>query len=120
MKSKIAAFIMAGAVLTTVIVNTFILLYNIDEIIGKLEEAPDDISAISEYSEIFDDFKRRERFLSLTVSHSDLSEITYSFAELIAAAKAEDEESFIITKSRLTESLLYLRRHCMISLDSIF
>ena len=120
MKAKIAAFIMATAVFVTVIANTFILLYNIDAVIEALDGAPDNVFAAQEYCEIFEDFKRRERFLSLTVSHSDLSEITYSFAELIAAAEAEDEESFAITKSRLKESLLYLRRLCKISFDSIF
>ena len=120
MKVKITAFVMAITVLIAVLLNTFLLLYNIDELIRKVSALPTDTSADSDYRDVYEDFKKRERFISLTVSHDDLTDIRNDFAEIIGAAEADDEESLIIAKSRLGESLLHLRRLCGISLDSIF
>ena len=120
MKAKIAATVMAITVIIAVFLNTFLLLYNIDEIIRRVDAATTDIDGADVYVEIYNDFKKREKFISLPVSHDDLTDIRNDFAEILGAAEAEDEESLIIAKSRLGESLLHLRRLCGISFDSIF
>jgi energy-coupling factor transporter ATP-binding protein EcfA2 len=76
--------------------------------------------ATEEYSEIYENYKSRMHFISLSVSHEDLSELEEAFSELIGAAKSEDETAITIAKSRLTDRLGHIKRLCGINIDSIF
>ncbi len=71
------------------------------------------------YEAVEEKFKKHERYISLTVSHDDLTNIEEAFAELIGAANANDEVRVITIKSRLKDSLLHLGRLSGINLDSI-
>ena len=120
MKIKIAAVILALTVFCAVTANSLIISRSIDEIYEDISGAPDTPSATEVYLGIYEDFNRREKYISLTVSHEELGNIRNCFAEIIGACRARNEEDLIIAKSRLMESLLHLRRLCSVSLESIF
>ena len=120
MKIKLAAIILASLVFVAVTANTLALLYNLDRIYESIEKAPSSLEQKETYSEIYEDFKRRERYISVTVSTGDLEPIRSAFYDIIGALESGDEQELIIAKSRLTESILHLRRLCTFSFDSIF
>jgi hypothetical protein len=66
-----------------------------------------------------DSFKKAERFISITVSHEDLTNIEESFADIIGAAKAGSLDDVERIKSRLVDSLEHLGRLSSLNLDSI-
>ena len=68
---------------------------------------------------IFMRFKKAERFISITVSHEDLTNIEESFADIIGAAKAGTDGDMERIKSRLVDSLEHLGRLSSLNLDSI-
>lgn len=90
----------------------------IKKITGELTEALDSTNG-EDYEAIAEKFKKHERFISLTVSHDDLTNIEEGFAELIGAVKAEDEARLVTIKSRLGDSLEHLGRLSGINIDSI-
>ena len=73
----------------------------------------------TEYMKLFSEFRRAEKFISITVSHDDLTNIEESFADIIGAAEAGVEANVIMIKSRLKDSLEHLGRLSSINLDSI-
>ena len=120
MKIKFAAVLLATLVFGAVTANTVALLYNLDRIYKALEETPSTLEYGDVYSDIYEDFKRREQYISVTVSVGDLEPIRSAFYDIVGAVESGDEEELIIAKSRLTESILHLRRLCTFSFDSIF
>ncbi len=77
------------------------------------------IDSLESFEGLFRKFKRAERFISVTVSHEDLTRVEESFADIIGAATADDKNALTTAKSRLIDSLGHLRRLSGISLDSI-
>ena len=75
--------------------------------------------AEQELSLLYDEFMRAEKIISLTVSHSDLTNIEEAFAEIIGAAKAKDVAAIITIKSRLGSALKHLGRLSGINFYSI-
>lgn len=71
------------------------------------------------FETIFKRFKKWERYISITVSHDDLTNIEESFADIIGAAKAGNKNDVERIKSRLVDSLLHLGRLSGINIDSI-
>ena len=71
------------------------------------------------FEKIFNNFKKAERFISITVSHDDLTNIEESFADIIGAAKAGAKSDIERIKSRLVDSLEHLGRLSSLNLDSI-
>ncbi|MBE6644362.1 MAG: DUF4363 family protein [Ruminococcaceae bacterium] len=69
--------------------------------------------------EIYASFKKAERFISITVSHDDLTNIDESFSDIIGAAEAGMKTSVITIKSRLEDALRHLGRLSGINLESI-
>lgn len=120
MRSVLWAFFVVILLISAVFLNSIVISYNIKEVIGRLERIPSSLADSEGYSEIRKDFTEMERYLSITVSHNDLADIDRDFAELEGAIEAEDEESLIITKSRLINALGHLKRLTDISIDSIF
>ena len=125
MKTVILAYTVVILIISLVILNSIFVSYNIKEIIRQIGafddgEKTNTNDTLSEYEKIYLDYKRREKFISLTVSHEDLTDISTEFQEIIGAARANDTESIIIAKSRLIGSLEHTRRLCGINLDSIF
>lgn len=71
------------------------------------------------FESIFKRFKEAEKFISITVSHDDLTNIEESFADIIGAAKAGAKSDIERIKSRLVDSLEHLGRLSSLNLDSI-
>ena len=76
-------------------------------------------SAKEEFESIYNKFKKAERYISLTVSHDDLTNIEEGFADIMGAFEAGAKTSIVMIKSRLTDALEHLGRLSGINLDSI-
>ena len=98
-----------------------IILLNSFYIINTTKKLSDalDTESYESYESVAKEFQKHERYISLTVSHDDLTNIEEAFAELIGAANAGDEEKLTTIKSRLKDSLDHLGRLSGINLDSI-
>ena len=97
-----------------ILANSFYII----KITAELSEALD-LANNESYEEIAEKFQKHERYISLTVSHDDLTNIEEAFAELIGAVNANDEARLITIKSRLKDSLTHLGRLSGINIDSI-
>ena len=120
MKAAIISVIILTLILTAVILNSIFVSKSMHEIAQKLKDAPSDTESYSAYSEIFDEYMKKQRFISLTVSHDDLTNIENEFNEILGSIEANDVENLIIAKSRLIGSLSHLKRLSGINADSIF
>ena len=115
MKSvRIAAVVLVLTVLL-VVGNSIVVRELIDGVIEDVETAGPE-----EYGDIFANFKRIEKYISLTVDHEDMMNIELGFAELIGMGEVGDEEGAQVTKSRLKYSLEHLKRLAGMNIDSIF
>lgn len=110
---KISAFFLF-LLIAAIIANSVYIQKTTSELVKLLE-----LADYASYEDLAETFKRRERFISLTVSHDDLTNIEEGFAELIGAVSANDEASLATIKSRLIDSLEHLGRLCGINIDSI-
>ena len=121
MKITKIAYAIFFVTLVLVVTNSLILRSIIEETVCELDGATEEDmeSAVSEYEYIYKNFKRKETYIAITVNHEDLTNIESSFAEVIGAAKANDRESLIIAKNRLTDALRHLKRLSGINIDSI-
>ena len=120
MKTKIFAVAVLVITLGFVTVNTCLL----DGAIGDLYlevEALDvwDEGALGRAREIYEGFGDSEAFISMTVSHEDLTSIESCFAELIGYLSVGEVKDAEVVKSRLLDSLEHLRRLVGINLDSV-
>lgn len=120
MKAAIIAISVLTIVLLSVILNSLFISRGVEQIMEILENAPSTTDSHDLYSDIFDDYMKKQRFIGLTVSHDDLTNIESEFHEIIGSIEADDEESLIIAKSRLVGALSHLRRLSGINADSIF
>lgn len=120
MKAAIIAILSLSIVLISVFLNSFLVSRGIEDIIAKLEEAPSTLESYDLYEEIFQEYTKKQRFIGLTVSHDDLTNIESEFHEILGSIEAQDEETLIIAKSRLIGALSHLRRLSGINADSIF
>lgn len=120
MKAAAISIIVFISVLSAVILNSFFVSKSICEIADMLEAAPTDTESYDVYSDIFEEYMKKQRFIGLTVSHEDLTNIEREFNEILGSIEANDEENLIIAKSRLIGSLSHLRRLSGINADSIF
>ena len=123
MKEKIIAVCLFAVVISFVVINTIILNLQIEEMSEAVEAL--DISesnleeAEREAKEIFEVYKRREVFISLTVNHEDLTNIEESFDEIIGYLSVGDADGARVTKNRLIGSLRHLRRLSGFTIDAI-
>ena len=111
------------------IILTLLVIANSIAIKHITDSLSDDISAViihenahlaDEYEQIYKKFERAAKYISLSVSHDDLTNIEESFSELIGAAKAENSDEMMKAKSRLVDALEHLGRLSGINIDSIF
>lgn len=114
MKSIKTTSVFLFLLICLILANSFYIIKITNELSSELELADNE-----EYREIAEKFQKHERYISLTVSHDDLTNIEEAFAELIGAANANDEARIITVKSRLKDSLSHLGRLSGINLDSI-
>lgn len=122
MKIVICAAIVLLISFGLVIGNCALLRIYIDDTLSEVREIEiEDVdTALSKFEAAYEKFERREKFVSLTVSHSDLTSIEDAFCDIIGAGIAKDKEEMIKTKTRLINSLEHLRRLSGINIDSIF
>ncbi len=113
---------------TVLIILAFLIFANslyigkiTDGIIDKVEaiDTSDPEGAVAELEELFSDYRRAAKIISISVSHDDLTNIEENFADVIGAARAGDSDGLTTVKSRLIDSLGHLRRLSGISLESI-
>lgn len=120
MRDKIIAIMMLVAVIGFVAANTYV----IDRIVGGIL---DDVRRLdfqkmgskSEAELVWSEFKERETYISLTVSHDDLSNIEDAFCDMIGALGCGDTDGADTAKYRLIHSLEHLRRLSGVNIDAI-
>ena len=121
MKIVKSAYVILCFTLLSVIANSIALNILITKTLNDVKDLPDYLTDVS-YSEcenLYNNFKKQEKYISLTVNHEDLTEVESSFAEMLGAIKANDSESVLSIKSRLIDALEHLRRLSGINIDSI-
>ena len=123
MSTKAFAYVIFILILISVFVNTAMLQKQISEVISNVEELdlnePDSVAVTKAAERLYDDFKKKESFISLPVSHDDLTNIESAFSELIGYLSAGEFGSAVATKNRLLDSLEHLRRLSDINLEAI-
>jgi predicted xylose isomerase-like sugar epimerase len=123
MKVKILAAVILILVLLSSALNTHFLLRSIDKIENSVEALSFEASASESKSEaeaLFESYKKAEGFLSLTVSHNDLTDIESFFSEMIGYLSVSDKDGAKMAKSRLIDALAHLRRLSGVNISSIF
>ena len=123
MKVKILAAVILILVLLASALNTHFLLRSIDKIETGVESLSFEASASESKSEaeaLFESYKKAEGFLSLTVSHNDLTDIESFFSEMIGYLSVSDKDGAKMAKSRLIDALAHLRRLSGVNISSIF
>ncbi len=121
MKAVKAAYIIFVSVFVLVFANSFFLGRTIDGYKNEIDaiDTSNTQAAKDKVTEIYEKFKRDEKFINLTVTHEDLTNIEEMFSGMIGAAKGDDKEELEIEKSRLSDALGHLKRLVGINLDSI-
>ena len=121
MKDKILAVILLVLTLSLVVTNTLLLKKEI----GKIEDSVSALdtreggSSDDDAKAIYDKFKEKETYISMTVNHNDLTNIEESFAELIGYLSVNDYDGATVIKSRLLDALSHLRRLTGFNIDAI-
>ena len=120
MKTKIFACVTIVIIIAFVSINTVYLDNTIIELTDKIAALNlDDENALQNASDIYDSFKEEETYISITVSHDDLTNIEDGFAELVGYLRVEDTAGAKVIKNRLINSLEHLRRLSGFNFDSI-
>ncbi len=88
--------------------------------LSGLEESLKSASSVSEYKEAEERFLSMEKFLALSIGDLELTEIRFSFTELVAFAECESEDEASAAKNRLLCYLEHERRLSGFGLDAIF
>ena len=123
MKEKIIAFCLLFLVICFVLINTLVLdrqIKGLYDDTAKIEINDSDIQAAERsVRALYEEFKRREKFISLTVNHEDLTRIEESFSEIIGYLSVGNADDAMVIKNRLLDSLEHLRRLSGFNIDSI-
>ena len=121
MKAVWFAAVTLVLLLCFVVTNSLVLNSEIETLKEKITDAEENNmdEAFNEYNNLFLEYKRLEKYMSLTVNHEDLANIENAFAEITGAANADDKASLLTTKSRLIDYLSHIRRLSGINIDSI-
>ena len=123
MKTKILAVIICAVTVVSVYVNTYFL----DAVIGEIEGAVEALEisennmsdSLMDAREIQGLWERRETFMSLSVSHKDITDVGAILAELVGQLEVGNTDDAKVTKYRLTDALGHMRRLSGINIDSI-
>ncbi len=120
MKERILAVILLVSIIGFSIANMLVLDRQIGRTIDEIGELSlEDDDAEKKASDIYDSYLRRQEYISITVSHDDMTNIEDCFAELIAYLSIGDTEGATIAKNRLINYLQHLRRLSGINIDAI-
>ena len=116
------SYILFCVLLITVILNA-VYISNFAEKLYSLssEECENSIEALElKFKKIKKIYKENEIFISLSVSHEDLTSIEEILAEIDGALLTSDINAVIIAKSRFESAVLHLGQLSAINIDSIF
>lgn len=120
MKIKVFALAALGVTVGVVVINTILLKRQIGDTLLQVEAFdPEGSDALKDAEIIYDDFKKKEKFISLTVSHDDLMSIEDAFAEMIGYLSVDDPKGAEVSKNRLTDALMHLRRLSGFNIDAV-
>lgn len=116
--------ILAGVLFLGVIAFTAVNTLLLDRYVGEVTEAvegldPSADNAGERADQIYQSFKKRATYMSLTVSHDDITDIEDCFVEMIGYISVGDTDGARVTKSRLLRSLEHLWRLSGLNWDSI-
>ncbi|MBQ8302197.1 MAG: DUF4363 family protein [Clostridia bacterium] len=120
MKEKIIAIVLFFLVVISVGLNTFFLAKQIKSVTDNVKSIDITSSGAKDDAEkLFDEYMKKERFISLTVSHNDLTTIEDCFVEMIGYLSIGDTDNAEVAKSRLIHSFEHLRRLSGFNIDAI-
>ena len=107
--------------LAAVILNSVYISKITENFADKIQDTnTEDLKVAAESLKgVREEFKKAEKFISITVSHDDLTNIEEGFADIIGAAEAGMRVDVITIKSRLEDALRHLGRLSSINFDSI-
>jgi hypothetical protein len=120
MKEKILAVILFAVTIIFVTVNTIIIDRQITDVIDDVEDL--DLgteNSLKDAYSLYEDFMKKQGYISITVSHNDMTSIEDCFVEMIGYISVEDIESATVVKYRLKNSLEHLRRLSGFNIDAI-
>lgn len=120
MKEKIIAVVLLVGVLSAVTINTFVIDRQVTALTDMINELDvTDEEAQEKLKNIQDKYEQKKDYISITVSHEDLTSVEECFVELtgyISDGQATEAE---ITKNRLLFYLEHIRRLSGFNIDSI-
>ena len=120
MKEKILAVALLILVIAFVTVNTLILDKQIEDVTERVNSLSiKGENAKESAKKIYDDFMKKEKYMSFTVSHDDLTSIEDCFVEMIGFISVDDIPNAEVTKSRLISYLEHLRRLSGFNIDAV-
>ncbi len=120
MKDKVIAVVILILILGAIVANAIYLDRSIANILENVEElALDKENSLEQAEGIYQGFKDRETYISITVNHEDLTSIEEAFSELIGHLRVGDIDGASVKKHRLIDSLEHLRRSCGVNIDAI-
>ena len=106
-----------------VCVNTLLLDQTIERYLSEVEVIATDDIELKESSdrarELYERFGKSERYISLTVSHEDLTNIEAGFTDLISYLELGMKDEATVAKNRLEDALRHLGRLSVFSIDAI-
>ena len=118
---KISYLVLLVLLLTVILNSIYISSFTKNLYKISTEDDGDDIESLGrKFKKIEDAYGKNEIFISLTVSHEDLTAIEEILAEIEGALKAGDKDAVIIAKSRFENALLHLGQLSAFNMESIF
>ena len=116
------SYLILFVLLAAVILNSVYIGRFTEELYStSIESTGDDINSLRiKFGKIKEIYSKNEIFVSLTVSHEDLTDIESILAEIDGALNAEDKEAVIIAKSRFENAVLHLGQLSALNIESIF
>lgn len=120
MKEKILAVVLLILVIAFVAVNTVVLDKQISKTINQIRSLDlEDEHALENARTMYADFLQTGKYISLTVSHADLTSIEDSFVEMIGHMMVGNIKDAQVTKDRLISFLKHLRRLSGFNIDGV-
>ena len=116
------SYFMLFVLLVSVILNAVYICRFTDTLYAiSKEDNGESIEALSQkFEKISEVYRKNEIFISLSVSHEDLTSIEEILSEIDGALAAEDKNAVIIAKSRFENAVLHLGQLSALNIESIF
>ncbi len=116
------SYIVLFVLLLSVILNAVYISRFTEKLYSILnEESGEDIEAFAvKFQKIKKIYSENEIFISLTVSHEDLTSIEEILSEIDGAITAKDKSALIIAKSRFESAVLHLGQLSALNIESLF